>query len=258
MTTDILKVIKRTNPIVHCITNSVTVNDCANALLALGASPVMAHHIAEVEEITEGSQSLVCNLGATDDYDAMFLAAGKASQCGHPIVVDPVGISGSTFRRTKLLELMHTTKVTCIRGNNSELRAILSNCGGRCGVDADVRDAADHEFAEQLQAFAAENHLILIASGKEDLVTDGSSLIRVTGGHEMMSKITGTGCMSSALLGAAFAAVPMMDAMNMTDAAVWLCSYVKRCGEQAAAATLNTCGGTMTFRQQFIDRIGRI
>ena len=116
-----LNKIKQIHPIVHCITNTITVNDCANMVLALGASPTMAHHTLEVEEITAGTNALVCNLGATECLEAMELAGEKAAALGHPIVLDPVGVAGSTFRRNKCMALMERVHPTCIRGNYSEI-----------------------------------------------------------------------------------------------------------------------------------------
>ena len=251
MTTDIIEKIKKNRPIVHCITNPVTVNDCANALLAIGASPTMAHHIAEVEEITSGCQALVCNLGATDDYDAMLLAAKCAAGLGHPIIVDPVGISGSTFRRNMLFLLLQECHISCVRGNYSEIRSLIDNCNRGTGVDASPKDQApDQDFQQKMLDFAARNDLILAASGKVDLITDGKKITTIAGGHELMSKITGTGCMSTALLGAVFA----VD--NSIDGACFLSSYMKRCGMLAATEAISVGGGTMTFRQKLIDKIG--
>ena len=95
----ILEQIRDKRPIIHCITNIVTVNDCANILLAIGASPIMAHHPLEVAEVTRGAGALVCNMGALDDFEAMEEAIRASVECGHPIVIDPVGVSGSTYRR---------------------------------------------------------------------------------------------------------------------------------------------------------------
>ena len=117
--------IKNKRPVIHCITNAVTVNDCANILLAAGASPTMAHHPLEVEEITEGAAALVCNLGAIADFEAMEKAGKKADEMGHAIVLDPVGISGSTYRRMQCQTLIKEIHPTCIRGNYSEIRALL-------------------------------------------------------------------------------------------------------------------------------------
>ena len=103
---EIYEKIQQKRPIIHCITNAVTVNDCANILLAAGASPTMAHHPCEVEEITAGTAALICNFGAISDYEAMKTAGKRAHALGHPIVIDPVGVSGSSYRREKCLELM--------------------------------------------------------------------------------------------------------------------------------------------------------
>lgn len=126
---EIYEKIQQKRPIIHCITNAVTVNDCANILLAAGASPTMAHHPCEVEEITAGTAALICNFGAISDYEAMKTAGKRAHALGHPIVIDPVGVSGSSYRREKCLELMKIIHPTCIRGNYSEIQALLHNCG---------------------------------------------------------------------------------------------------------------------------------
>ncbi len=252
MTTDIIEKIRITPPIVHCITNPVTVNDCANALLAIGASPTMAHHVAEVAEITSGCQALVCNLGATDDYNAMLLAAKRASELSHPIVIDPVGVSGSTFRRDMLYQLLEKSHITCIRGNYSEIKALITNCNRGPGVDALKTDqAADLSFQEQMTNFAEKNKLILIASGEIDLITNGKKMTTISGGHKLMSKITGTGCMSSALLGAVLAVEPSING------ACFLSAFMKECGLLAATETIAAAGGTMTFRQKLIDIISK-
>ncbi len=252
MTKDIIEKIHKTSPIVHCITNPVTVNDCANALLAIGASPTMAHHVAEVEEITSGCQTLVCNLGATDDYDAMLLAAKRASELSHPIIIDPVGVSGSTFRRDMLYQLLEESHITCIRGNYSEIKALLTNCNRGPGVDALKTDqAADLSFQKQMTDFAEKNKLILIASGEIDLITNGKKMTTISGGHKLMSKITGTGCMSSALLGAVLAVEPSING------ACFLSAFMKECGLLAATETIAAAGGTMTFRQKLIDIISK-
>ncbi len=125
---EIHKKIQQIRPIIHCITNAVTVNDCANILLAAGASPTMAHHPCEVEEITTGTAALICNFGAISDYEAMKTAGKRAHALGHPIVIDPVGVSGSSYRRKKCLELMKIIHPTCIRGNYSEIQALLHHC----------------------------------------------------------------------------------------------------------------------------------
>lgn len=250
MEKEIIRQIRKKHPLVHCITNVVTVNDCANALLAIGASVTMAHHIEEVEEITTGCDALVCNFGATDDIDAMFLAVKQANACGHPVIVDPVGVSGSAFRRKKVLELLKVAHVDCIRGNYSEIKSLIINKNRQCGVDASEEDKRHPDQLFHLMSkFALKHHLILIASGKMDIITDGNKSYLVSGGDEIMSRITGTGCMSSALLGA------ILSVDCSAKAASFLCDFMKKLGETAADQTDEVHGGTMTFREKLIDQM---
>lgn len=252
METKIIKQIREKHPIIHCITNPVTVNDCANILLAIGASPTMAHHIQEVEEITTGCNALVCNLGATDDFDSMTLAIKQSNLCNHPVIIDPVGISGSTYRRNKLIELINTTHIDCIRGNYSEIHSLINSRYKHTGVDASKEDELHRDkLLSKMKEYASKHHLILIASGKIDLITDGNKSYVAFGGHEIMSRITGTGCMSSALLGA------VLSVDNSVQAAQWLCTYMKETGEVAYEQTERLHGGTMTFREQLIDKVAK-
>lgn len=244
------KQIRETRPIVHCITNPVTVNDCANIVLAMGASVTMAHHKEEVEEITTGCNALVCNFGATDDFESIFLAVKRSNECHHPVIVDPVGISGSTFRRKKLIELLETAHITCIRGNYSEIKALLQDESGISGVDAAEEDQQEEDsLFEQMKVYALKKKVILVASGKIDLVTDGKKSYALSGGNEIMSRITGTGCMSSTMLGAILAVDPSVEAV------AWSCSYMKKTGELAYEQTQKVQGGTMTFKEKLIDTI---
>lgn len=250
----LLSAIRTSCPIVHCITNMVTVNDCANALLAIGASPIMAHDIREVEEITAGSDALICNFGATEYYDAMFLAAREARKKGHPVVVDPVGISGSTFRREQVQVFLDEIGADCIRGNYDEIHALITGKSGRTGVDAQALSDTDGDseklLAQEMKSFAKKYNTLLIASGAEDLITDGNSFYAVADGDPMMRNITGSGCMSSALLGA------FLSQQNDIKSAAACCKFIGISGSLAAAKTAELHGGTMTFRTQFIDYLG--
>ena len=232
-------------PIVQCITNAVTVNDCANLLLAAGASVTMAHHPLEVEEIAAGSAALVCNFGAIADYEAMEKAGRIAHEKGHAIVIDPVGVSGSTYRRTKCLELMEKVHPSCIRGNYSEIRSLLEHCSTVTGVDS-----ADHKIdIEAMKTFAKKEQTILIASGEKDIITDGTTTFSCENGDAFMARITGSGCMSSALLGAFLA----ME--NSVESAAACCAFMGIAGELAAEKTRKIGGGTMTFHDTFLDEV---
>ena len=240
-----LNKIKKIHPIVHCITNTITVNDCANMVLALGASPTMAHHTLEVEEITAGTTALVCNLGATECLEAMELAGEKAAALGHPIVLDPVGVAGSTFRRNKCMALMERVHPTCIRGNYSEILALMRQRNTAVGVDA-----ADTDMdLDALQQFADEVHGIVVASGEKDYITDGKRLYVCERGHRMMSHITGSGCMSSVALATFLAVEPSIESANAC------CHFLGQMGELAAKQTEERAGGTMTFRELFLDAV---
>lgn len=243
--TEIYNQIQEQRPIIHCITNAVTVNDCANILLAAGASPTMAHHPMEVEEITAGTKALVCNFGAIADYAAMEKAGKTADKLGHAIVIDPVGVSGSTYRREKCQELIEKIHPTCIRGNYSEIRALMLHRGTVTGVDSGDKTL---DIAAMKQ-YCRQYHVILAASGETDIITDGRDTYLCHNGDPKMAKITGSGCMSSVMLGAFLG----MEASVCSAAA---CSaFVGIAGELAAGETDTRGGGTMTFRDLFIDEV---
>lgn len=225
--------IRSARPVIHCITNTVTVNDCANVLLACGASPTMAHHPAEVAEITSAASALVCNLGATENYDAMVNACKAAGEVKHPVVIDPVGISGSAFRRNFINELIKINTPACIRGNYSEIRALMENRNTITGVDA-----ADKKIdISGMKSYAAAHNTILIASGATDVITDGKDVIYCNNGDSMMARITGSGCMLSVLIGA-FLSVDS----SVYSAAACCCMY-GAAGEIAAGMTRESGGG---------------
>ena len=254
---DLFESIQKERPLVHCITNMVTVNDCANILLAIGASPTMASHPLEVEEITAGCNSLVCNFGAIKDYDAMLLAGKKATAKKHPIIVDPVGIGGSSYRRNMLYEFLQATKASCIRGNASEIQALMMNQKTVTGVDAaknGLYESDRKQFIQMLMESARKLGTILIVSGEKDLITDGGSCYEVSNGHPLMARITGSGCMSSALLGAFFG-TSEKEEEDLILRAVACCAVMGICGEVAAKECEKVHGGTMTFRLHLIDAV---
>ena len=148
---------------VQCITNIVTVNDCANALLAIGASPTMAHHPDEMEDFSRFCDALVCNMGATENLEAMMAAGLYAADLGHPVVIDPVGCAGSGFRREECLALIDAVKPACIRGNAAEIRALVKNCNTGRGVD-DFGGMKEFGKAEKSTFFSILLKIILTKS----------------------------------------------------------------------------------------------
>ena len=237
--------IRKKRPVVHCITNIVMVNDCANVLLAVGASPVMAHDPREVAEVTEHASALVCNMGAMESYDAMLCAGNRAFRLGHPIVLDPVGVAGSSFRREQCLALIDEIHPTCIRGNYAEIQALMEKHNTAAGVDS-TESSIDREG---IMAFAKEKGTIVVASGIEDYISDGEKLFTCKRGDPLMSRITGCGCMSSSLLGAYLS-------LDISVETVTTCVMdFGIAGEQAAKKTREQKAGSMTFRSFLIDQM---
>jgi hydroxyethylthiazole kinase len=240
--------IRQQSPVVHNITNYVVMNSTANALLALGASPIMAHAPEEVEEIVAISGAVVINIGTLSQawIGSMALAMAAARQRGLPIVLDPVGAGASRLRTQACLDLIRGTPPTVIRGNASEIRALQVSGATTRGVDS--RDRADTALGAGRDLHRACGATIAI-SGPVDLIVRGDDLIEVANGHPMMPRVTGLGCAASALVGA-FAAVNP-DALL---AAAHAMAVMGICGEVAAGASQ----GPGSFHVAFLDALYRL
>lgn len=199
---DIVCKIRATSPLVHNITNFVVMNNTANGLLALGASPIMAHAGAELEDLLDLASALVLNIGTlSEEWGATMLRAAKyAARKKLPVVVDPVGAGASAMRTQLSLALIEFAgSRTLVRGNASEILAVCGRKGQTHGVDS--RDSADQALraAEDL---AAKRNCVVVVSGERDIITNGQSTYLVHGGHPMMQRVTGLGCTASAIVGA--------------------------------------------------------
>lgn len=242
------------NPLVHCITNYVTAGDCANMLLACGGSPIMADDLAEAAAITAGCDALVLNLGTphAGTLPAMAAAGKQANQLGHPVVLDPVGVGASPFRRGAAEQLFREVQFSLIRGNISEVKALLNIRSQGKGVDAGALDAVTEETIPEGIALAqqlwAQTGAAVAITGVIDLVADGEGAYVIRGGHPMLSRITGSGCMLSAVCGAFLAVCPDKPVM----AAAGAVSSMGLCGE-IAAARLREGEGTGSFRTYLMD-----
>ncbi len=251
-----LQQVRVQNPLIHCITNYVTVNDCANVLLACGASPVMADDSREVEEITALSAGLYLNIGTLHQrsIESMVLAGKKAQAMGKPIVLDPVGAGASTLRTQTATMLIEQVAPTVLRGNLSEVKALAGQAGQTRGVDVSSADTATEQNLPQVVAFAktcAEKMNTVVAiTGAIDIVADSKHAIVLRGGHAMMGKVTGTGCMLGALVTACVAA-NTHDVLHATATAVCMMGM---CG-QHAHARLTAQDGNATYRQYLIDAV---
>lgn len=232
--------VRAKRPLVHCITNYVTVNDCANALLAVGASPVMADDIAEAAEIASIADALVINIGTLNERTILSMgeACRAAADKGIPLVLDPVGAGASRLRTETARSLVGSYRFSVIRGNASEIRALVGD-GATRGVDASETDIAESAFAQtaKLAARLAERTGSLVAvTGAVDIVTDGKRSFAIGNGHPLMARITGSGCMLSAVVGAFVGANPDR-LLEATAAAVCLMGLS---GERAANAGSTT------------------
>ena len=202
-----LRTIRERKPLVHQITNYVVMNETANATLALGALPVMAHAVEEVEEMAGIASALVLNIGTLSErwIDAMLLAGGAATARKIPIVLDPVGAGATVYRTATARQLLDAVGVTVLRGNAGEVATLV-------GAEAEVRGvesmAVGVEPAELAREAARRLGVIVSVTGPIDHVSDGKRVLAVANGHELLTAVTGTGCMSSALTGCFLAGKP--------------------------------------------------
>lgn len=193
--------VRQNSPLVHNITNYVVMNNTANALLAVGASPIMAHAHAEMEEMVSISHALVINIGTLDEYwvKSMHLAAAKAQQLGKPWVLDPVGAGASALRNETVAALL-VYKPTVIRGNASEIMALANVSKEKTkGVDSTQESTEAVAAAKWLNETTGS---IVCISGETDIIISGNETILVKNGHVLMQKVTGLGCTATALIGA--------------------------------------------------------
>lgn len=251
-----LENVRKQCPLIHNITNYVTVNDCANVLLACGASPIMADDVGEVEEITTLCNGLNINIGTLNQrtIPSMHKAGKMANTLGHPVVLDPVGAGASTLRTKTAMDLIEDIKFTVIRGNISEIKTLALGKGTTKGVDADFADTVTKENLSQVVTFAQEfsrkTGAIIAITGAIDIVADAENAYCIYNGHPMMSSITGTGCQLSAITAAYVAANPKTP-LEAAAAAVCLMGV---CGEKAYER-LGKEDGNATYRNYIIDAI---
>lgn len=247
-------------PLVHSITNYVTVNDCANIILACGGSPIMADDINEVEEITSICSSLVINIGTLNKktIGSMIKAGKKANELGHPVILDPVGAGASRLRTETVFELLREIKFSVIRGNISEIKTVYKGSGTTKGVDADVKDVVNDNNLDEVVVFAKElskkTGAVIAITGAIDIVSDSEKTYIIKNGHSMMSKITGTGCMLTTVIGS-YCGANYDDILGATAAAT---SAMGLCGELAFERMKAIDGGTSSFKTFLIDCMSKM
>lgn len=247
MLAEIMQNIKRQRPLVHCIANYVTANDCANLLLAVGASPMMADAPEEMAEVDALCDGHVLNLGtpSTARIEAMRLAGRSANASGKPLLLDPVGAGSTSFRKNAALALLDELQFSIIRGNAGEIQALESGKMDLGGVDANAKISC-----LSARRLSQRKRAVVIMSGERDVVTDGRCIYRVFNGDAMMRRVTGTGCMLSALAGVCLAANPAKP----LEAALAATCMMGICGEHAQRR-MERQGGNASYRNYLIDAI---
>jgi len=200
----LLNKVRDKNPLIHNITNYVTVNDCANITLAIGGSPIMADAIEEVAEIVAISNALVFNIGSLKKNTAeiMLTAGRQANSMGVPIVLDPVGVGASKLRNSTVKALLDNLNIAVIRGNLSEISCIAGENSAIKGVDVSQDDIENIDGLSVAKMVAKKYNCVVAMTGATDIIATGNKAVLIKNGHKMLADVTGTGCMSSALVGA--------------------------------------------------------
>ena len=240
-----LQKVRSQSPLVHNITNYVVMNNTANALLAIGASPVMAHAVDEVEDMVGIASSLVINMGTLSEkwVEAMLSAGKKARERGIPVVFDPVGVGATPYRTQVAQQIITTCKPTIIRGNASEIMALTSTNVTTKGVDSTESSNAALESAKLL---AESKNAIVVISGETDFITNGKDVVSVSNGDAIMAKVTGMGCTATAMIGA-FAGAESDQLLAATSAM----AAMGIAGEIAAAKSQ----GPGSMQMNFLDAL---
>ena len=250
-----LRAVGEEAPLVQCITNFVTVNDCANMILAAGGSPSMCQDPREVEEGVGRAKALYCNMGAIDKVESMLLAGREANRQGKPVILDPVAAGGTQLRRDCARELMAELHFAAIRGNASEIRFLAGEGSLGSGVDVSAVDAVTEENLPQAKAMAADlarrSGSVIAISGAIDVISDGRRTAVLRNGCATMARVTGSGCMLTALI-AAFCGASPQKPFEATVAAM---AAMGVAGELAEQRRLKNGTGNATFRTDLIDAV---
>lgn len=256
-----LSQIKEKNPLTHCITNSVTINDCANAVLAIGGSPFMAEDAEELEEVVTIADALVINIGklSKEQINSMNVSAKAANETDTPIILDPVGVGVTELRNKTTMDLINNYNMVAIRGNITEIKSIAKLVGvidennTAKGVDVNIDDIITEENlsanGEIIRELAEKLDTTILASGPIDILSDGKTTIAIDNGDDMMPLITGSGCMLSSIVGSCIGGSTPLEGSLVAILAMNLA------GEKARAKVDEKDEGTGSFRAYLIDYI---
>lgn len=251
--------LRERRPLVLGVANYVTANDCANALLAIGAAPVLGDDPGDVSELAARCDALFLNLGTPTrpTLAAMDAAARRANELGRPVILDPVGAGATRFRTAAAQELLRARRIAVVSGNASEIKALAGGAGETRGVDAAAADAVTEAtlagWAALARRFAAQANAVVALSGPIDIVADGRRAVAIRNGTPRMATVSGTGCMRSALT-AAFLSVAPDDPFLAAQAAACLFGIA---GELAAQA-MQPVDGNASYRNRLVDALERL
>ncbi len=248
MIDDILKKIKESNPLIHCITNPISIRECANVILSVGARPMMAEHPDEVEAVTKSAEALLINLGNLTEAraSAIRISAVASGKNNIPAVLDLCGVACLSNRRELALFVIKNAKPQIIKGNYSEIKALFCEAYSSSGVDADA-SLQECEVLEAANKLAKKYNSTILASGKIDIITDGNQTFFCENGTPQLATITGTGCMQGALCAA------FLSRADGIDAAKEAASMFGICGEIATTPL-----GSGSFEANLLDALSVI
>jgi hydroxyethylthiazole kinase len=242
----VLDSLVRRHPLIHCITNPISINDCANAVLALGGKPIMAEHPDEVAQITEIADALSLNLGNITDarMKSMRISALRASELGIPSILDLVGITCSKLRLDYARGLLESHTPSIIKGNLAEIKALCGEKYDSIGIDSMENETSEDKkdacaLREIVAGLAVKSHCVVMASGKTDIISDGELTVELHNGSRCLPLITGTGCMLGVI------AASLLSVTSPINAAVLAALTLGVCGEIAEDAVPKAANGNI-------------
>ncbi|TAJ45842.1 hydroxyethylthiazole kinase [Methanofollis fontis] len=241
----LLGLVREKRPLVHHITNTVTINDCANITICAGGAPVMAGAAEESAEMAAAAGALVLNIGTLDpaQVESMLRAGRRANECGVPVILDPVGAGATALRTESVLRILEEVEVAVLKGNAGEIGVLAGTGGTVRGVDS---GGCDGDAVETARTCARATGTVVAMTGIVDVVTDGERCVLVQNGDPLMDRLSGTGCMASSVVGC-FVAVADDP---LSGAAAALCAF-GLAGERGAAAAR----GPYSFRTGLFDEL---
>ena len=243
--------IQKNAPLIHCLTNPITMNDCANAILSIGGRPIMAEHPDEIDDITPHAQALLLNLGCPSDLRlaSMKRAAQIAHRQGIPVVMDLVGVHASHLRMDFAQSLASECPSAIFKGNRSEIIAFFRGALAGSGVDVSPHDQikSEHEIAAVALDLARRHSAVIMVTGKEDIIADAQHAIVLKNGTPRLAQVTGSGCVLGAI------AACLASTKQHFEAAMFSVSLINIAGERADHAQ-----GLASFRMAWLDHIGSL